>query len=59
MESMERIAHKSRTAQEATAWEIAQYHRMTPARRVQIAHALKRRAYPKPRPDVRAWHRKS
>jgi len=56
---MERVAHKSRNVQEAKDWEIAQYQRMTLARRVQIARALKRRAYPMPQPDVRAWHRKS
>jgi hypothetical protein len=56
---MERIVHKSRSPREAKAWEIAQYWKMTPAQRIQIAHTLKRRAYPMPQPDVRACHRKS
>jgi hypothetical protein len=55
---MKRVAHKSRSAQEAKAWEIAQYRRMTPAQRVQIARTLKRRAYPVPQPDVRQCHRR-
>jgi hypothetical protein len=56
---MERVAHKSRDAREAKAWEDAQYRRMTVRQRVEIALVLKRRAYPGPRPDVRACHRKS
>lgn len=56
---MQRIARKSRNAQEAEVWEIAQYRAMTPAQRIRVARALKRRAYPVPQPDVREWHRKS
>jgi len=55
---MERIAHKSRRPLEANASEIAQYQRMTPAQRIQVARALKGRVYPSPQPDVRKWHRK-
>ena len=53
---VERIAHKSRTPRQAAAWEIAQYRQMTPAERIRVARALRRRAYPSPQPDVRACH---
>jgi hypothetical protein len=56
---MKRVAHKNRSAQEAKAWEIAQYRRMTPAQRVQIGRTLRRRAYPVPQPDVRECHGRS
>lgn len=56
--SMERVAHKSRSAREAAVWERAQYKEMTLAERVRVARALKRRAYPPPQPDVREWHRR-
>ena len=55
---MERIAHKSRGAEEAKAWEIAQYRKMTLAERLRTARVLKERAYPRPRPDVRECHRR-
>jgi hypothetical protein len=49
---MQRVARKSRNAREAQAWEIAQYLKMTPQQRIQVARALRRRAYPPPQPDV-------
>jgi len=54
---MERIARKSRSFREAEAWELAQYHQMTPAERIAAAHALRARIYPPPQKDVRECHR--
>jgi hypothetical protein len=55
---MERSAHKSRSFREAEAWELTQYHQMTPAERIQAAHALRARICPLPQKDVRECHRR-
>ncbi len=54
---MERVCHKQKSFAEATAREIREARAMTPAERVRIAHALRRRAFSKNAPDVRACHR--
>ena len=55
--SVERIAKKSRTFREADRWDVNQNVALTPEQRIQIAHALRKRAYPGKAKDVREWHR--
>ncbi len=54
---MERVVKKSRNFREADAWDIQQNLALTPEQRIQIAHALRKRAYPSNAKDVRACHR--
>ena len=54
---MERVVKKSRNFQEADRWDVLQNISLTPEKRIQIAHALRKRAYPADAKDVRASHR--
>jgi len=54
---MERIVKKSRSFREADRWDIRQNRSLTPEQRIQIAHALRKRAYPANAKDVRECHR--
>ena len=54
---VERVVKKSRNFREADAWDIRQNFALTPEQRIQIAHALRKRAYPANAKDVRACHR--
>ncbi len=54
---MERIVKKSRTFRAAERADILQNLALTPEQRIQIAHALRKRAYPANAKDVRACHR--
>ncbi len=57
MFGMERVIHRSKSFQEAAAWDRQQQIRMTPQERWAIARRLKERVYgPHPK-DVRACHR--
>ena len=53
---MERVVNKSKTFQEAEAWDICQHIRLTAEQRRQIARELKHRVYGKNVPDVREYH---
>jgi hypothetical protein len=55
--AMERVAHKSKSYEEATRWDIEQQVRMTPEERLRAARILKDRAFPRDSKDVREWHR--
>lgn len=55
--SVERIVKKSRSFREADRWDIEQNLALTPEQRIQIAHALRKRAYPGKAKDVRECHR--
>jgi hypothetical protein len=57
--SVERIVKKSRSFRAADRWDIRQNVALTPEQRMQIAHALRKRAYPGKHKDVRACHRAS
>lgn len=50
---MERVGHKASSFEEARAWEIEQYARMTPDERRAVAKALRDRVYGTRCPDVR------
>jgi hypothetical protein len=54
---MQRIMKKSRSFRAADRWDILQSVSLTPAQRIRIAHALRKRAYPPKAKDVREWHR--
>jgi hypothetical protein len=54
---MERVVHKSRSFEEAAEQDVRQQVAMTPQERMRMARALKERAYPGDRKDVRAFHR--
>ena len=54
---MERVVKKSRNFREADAWDRRQNLALTPEERIQIAHALRKRAYPANAKDVRECHR--
>jgi hypothetical protein len=56
---VERIVKKSRSFRAADRWDIEQSISLTPQQRIQIAHALRKRAYPQKTKDVREWHRGS
>ncbi len=55
--SVERIVKKSRSFREADRWDIRQNLALTPEQRIQIAHALRKRAYPGKAKDIRECHR--
>ena len=55
--SVERIVKRSRTFREADRWDIQQNLALTPEQRIQIAHALRKRAYPGKAKDIRECHR--
>ncbi len=50
---MDRICTKTRTFQEAEEQNVAQYVRMSPVQRQDIAKELRERVYGKDAPDVR------
>ncbi len=54
---MEPIVKKSRSFRQAERWDILQNLSLSPEKRIQIAHALRKRAYPANAKDVREWHR--
>jgi len=54
---VDRIVKKTRSFREADRWDIRQNLSLTPEQRIQIAHALRKRAYPANAKDVRACHR--
>ena len=54
IDSMERIANKARSFQEADEWDRKQYLSMTLIERYVLAEELKRRAYGDSVPDIRA-----
>jgi hypothetical protein len=54
---MERIAHKAKSHEEASRWDIEQQVRMTPQERLEAARILKDRTFPPDAKDVREWHR--
>ena len=54
---MERVVKKSRSFREADRWDMRQNLALTPEQRIQIAHALRKRAYPGKHKDVRECHR--
>ena len=56
---VERIVKKSRSFRQADQWNVKQCVALTPQERIQIAHALRRRAYPRLAKDVRECHRRS
>jgi hypothetical protein len=53
---MERVVNKSRTFEEAEAWERRQYREMTPVERMRAAREIKNRLFPGKQPDVRECH---
>lgn len=59
MQAVERIVKKARNFREADMWNVQQSVALTPQERIQIAHALRRRAYPRQNKDVRECHRPS
>ena len=54
---MERVVNKADSFEQADEWDIRQQVEMTPAERMRIARALKKRAYPGPVKDIRECHR--
>ena len=50
---MDRICTKARTFQEAEEQNVAQYVRMSPVQRQDVAKELRERVYGKDAPDVR------
>lgn len=50
---MRRIGHKSRSHEEARAWELEQEAKLTPDELRRIAKALRDRVYGRHCPDVR------
>ena len=54
---MEQVGRISHTFAEADEWDVQQQLEMSPQERLQAAHELKFRIYPRDSPDVRQCHR--
>lgn len=54
---MQRVVKKTRSFREADEWDVRQNRALTAEQRIQIAHALRKRAYPGKSKDIREWHR--
>ena len=55
---IKRIMHKFKSHEEAEAWNMEQYIRMTPEQRQDIALELRKHAYGEKVPDVRQGHQR-
>jgi len=55
--SIEPIAQKTRSWEEADRWDVQQHVSMTHQERLRVARALKDRVYSRTAKDVREWHR--